>query len=120
MALQYFCLDNTMDRGAWRATVHGIAKSWTRLKRLGTHAGTQQNIKGSPCLILPLPNPVTRGAHPRWRALRVPIVSCMARPRPGPGVQLGMLQPSIPVGAGECPPLPWHGGGSENGGAGMG
>ena len=27
--LQYSCLENSMDRGAWRATVHGIAKSWT-------------------------------------------------------------------------------------------
>ena len=26
--LQYFCLENPMDRGAWQATVHGIAKSW--------------------------------------------------------------------------------------------
>ena len=25
-----------MDRGAWQATVHGVAKSWTRLKRLST------------------------------------------------------------------------------------
>ena len=29
--LQYFCLENSMDRGAWCATVHGVAKSWTRL-----------------------------------------------------------------------------------------
>ena len=29
--LQYSCLEDSMDRGAWRATVHGIAKSWTRL-----------------------------------------------------------------------------------------
>ena len=28
---QYSYLGNRMDRGAWRATVHGIAKSWTRL-----------------------------------------------------------------------------------------
>ena len=28
------CLENPMDRGAWWATVHGIAKSWTQLKRL--------------------------------------------------------------------------------------
>ena len=27
--LQYFCLENSMDRGACQATVHGIAKSWT-------------------------------------------------------------------------------------------
>ena len=29
--LQYSCLDNPMDRGAWQATVHGVAKSWTQL-----------------------------------------------------------------------------------------
>ena len=28
---EYSCLENSMDRGAWRATVHGVAKSWTRL-----------------------------------------------------------------------------------------
>ena len=27
--LQYPCLENPKDRGAWRATVHGVAKSWT-------------------------------------------------------------------------------------------
>ena len=26
--LQYSCLENPMDRGAWRATVHRVAKSW--------------------------------------------------------------------------------------------
>ena len=26
----YSCLENSMDRGAYQATVHGIAKSWTR------------------------------------------------------------------------------------------
>ena len=29
--LQYFCLENSMGRGAWRATVHGVTKSWTQL-----------------------------------------------------------------------------------------
>ena len=29
--LQYYCLGNSMDRGAWKATVHGVAKSRTRL-----------------------------------------------------------------------------------------
>ena len=28
-SLQYSCLENPMDRGAWRAIVHGVAKSWT-------------------------------------------------------------------------------------------
>ena len=35
--LQYSCLDNSMGRGALWATVHGVAKSQTRLKRLSTH-----------------------------------------------------------------------------------
>ena len=30
-SLQYSCLDNSMDRGAWWAEVHGVAKSWRRL-----------------------------------------------------------------------------------------
>ena len=28
--LQYSCLENPVDRGAWCAAVHGIAKSWTQ------------------------------------------------------------------------------------------
>ena len=36
--LQYSCLGNPMDRGAWRATVHGVAKNQTRLR-------TAHNIK---------------------------------------------------------------------------
>ena len=34
--LQYFCVGNPTDRGAWRATVHGVAKSWTRLNNWTT------------------------------------------------------------------------------------
>ena len=29
--LQYSCLENPMDGGAWRAAVHGVAEGWTRL-----------------------------------------------------------------------------------------
>ena len=36
--LQKSCLENPMDRGAWWATVHGVAKIQTRLKQLSTHA----------------------------------------------------------------------------------
>ena len=35
--LQQWCLGTPMDRGAWRAIVHGVAKSWTWLKWLSTH-----------------------------------------------------------------------------------
>ena len=31
--LQYSCLENSTHRGAWWATVHGVTKSWTQLRR---------------------------------------------------------------------------------------
>ena len=34
--LQCSCLENPMDRRAWRAAVHGVTKSWIRLKGFGT------------------------------------------------------------------------------------
>ena len=36
-SLQYSCLENPMDRGAWQATVHEVAKSRTSLKQLSMH-----------------------------------------------------------------------------------
>ena len=38
--LQYSCLGNPMDRGAWRATVHGVVKSWAHWARAHTHTHT--------------------------------------------------------------------------------
>ena len=35
--LQYSCLENPMDRGAWWATVHGVPKSWTQLSEYHFH-----------------------------------------------------------------------------------
>ena len=35
--LQPSCLESLMDRGAWRAIVYGVAKSWTQLKQLSTN-----------------------------------------------------------------------------------
>ena len=31
--LQYSCLENPMDRGAWQGTVYGVSKSWTLLSK---------------------------------------------------------------------------------------
>ena len=39
--LQYSCLENPMDRGAWRATVQGVTKSQTQLKRLSMYTCTE-------------------------------------------------------------------------------
>ena len=38
--IHHSCLENPIDRGAWRATVHGVMKSQTQLKWLSTHVGT--------------------------------------------------------------------------------
>ena len=44
--LQYSCLENPMDRGAWWATVHRLTKSLTQLKRLSTHCShTAQRVQ---------------------------------------------------------------------------
>ena len=41
--LQYSCLENSTDRGAWQATVHGVTKSQTRLSdRTHTHVGSSR------------------------------------------------------------------------------
>ena len=34
--LQYSCLENPMDREAWWAIVHRVAKSWTQLRQLSS------------------------------------------------------------------------------------
>ena len=42
--VQYSCLENSLDRGAWQAMVHGVANSQTRLKRLSTAHSTQHTF----------------------------------------------------------------------------
>ena len=41
---QYSCLENSMDRGAWQATVHGVAKSWTWLSSRHVNMSTVQEM----------------------------------------------------------------------------
>ena len=59
--LQYSCLENPLDRGAWSAAVHGVARSRTRLKRLNMHTCIGEgngNLLQYSCL----ENPRDRGA----------------------------------------------------------
>ena len=42
--LNYSCLENPMDRGAWQAAVHGVAKSRTRLKPLSTRTSLIRRV----------------------------------------------------------------------------
>ena len=40
--LQYSCLENPVDRGAWWTAVHSVAKSWIRLKPMSMHTCQQE------------------------------------------------------------------------------
>ena len=46
--LQYACLENPVDRGAWWTAVYGVSQSRTRLKRLNMHACMHWRIKWPP------------------------------------------------------------------------
>ena len=46
--LQYSRLENPMDKGAWQATVHWVAKSQTQLKRLSMHTHTHTCTHSTP------------------------------------------------------------------------
>ena len=58
--LHYSCLENPMDRGAWWAMAHRVARSQTRLKRLSTHiclcpaAAAAKSLQSCPTLCDPI------------------------------------------------------------------
>ena len=64
--LQYSCLENSVDRGAWWAAVHGVAQSWMRLKRLSMHASIGEGT-GNPLQCSCLENPRDGGTW--WAAV---------------------------------------------------
>ena len=83
--LQYSCLENSMDRGSWGVTVHGVAKSWAWLS---THA----------CLF-PLPPSSSQGSEfaiPRtkWSLRSLPKVSLEDLPG-GPCGALGAVWSAV-------------------------
>ena len=43
--LQYSCLENPLVGGSWWVTVHRVAKSWTRRKRVITHTHRQGTLQ---------------------------------------------------------------------------
>ena len=44
--LQYSCLENPMDRGAWQAIVHGVTQSRTGLRRLSSSSSSRTVVDG--------------------------------------------------------------------------
>ena len=58
--LQYSCLENSMDGGAWWATAHGVTKSWTRLSDF-TMTSLQLDLQESVNVSLDAVAPVISG-----------------------------------------------------------
>ena len=74
--LQYSGLENSMDRGVWHATVHGVTKSWTRLSDfhlLFTYlpwelktSSHQKDIAFTECSAYLVKNHITDGRQALW------------------------------------------------------
>ena len=73
--LQYSCLENPMDGGAWEAAVHGVAKSWTRLSDLTLtfhfHAMEKEMATHSSVLAWRIPGAGEPGGLPSMGSHRV-------------------------------------------------
>ena len=73
--LQYSCLENPMDGGAWWAAVHGVAKSWTRLSdftfTLHFHASEKEMATHSSVLAWRIPGTGEPGGLPSLGSHRV-------------------------------------------------
>ena len=82
--LQYYpCLENPMDRGAWRATVRGVAQSRTQLKRLSLHAHSFTDSKTtleSSTVEKPAATTAywTKDSFPRKALISLPWLTCGA------------------------------------------
>ena len=73
--LQYSCLENPMDRGAWWATVYGVSKSWTRLSdfTFTFHFHTLEKEMATHCSVLAwrIPGMAEPGGLPSMGSHRV-------------------------------------------------
>ena len=117
--LQYSCLENPMDREAWQATVHGVAKSWTQLSNFTSlhftsfHFTVDYSLQASPSMgfskqeyqsglpFLPpgdLPNP---GIKPRSPALQADTLTSEPPGKPAARVREHKI-------SGQSRRPPWH------------
>ena len=78
--LQCSWLENLTDRGAWRATAHGVTKTRTQLKRLSTHTEMSLKLKKEPHRSCKALLAVWAGAQPGVS----PAPGATQRPAPGP------------------------------------
>ena len=75
MALQYSYPENPMDRGAWKAAVHGVAEGWTRLSgftfSFHFHALEKEMATHSSVLAWRIPGTAEPGGLPSMGSHRV-------------------------------------------------
>ena len=64
--LQHSCLENSMDRGAWWAIVHGVTKSWTQLNAHTQHSWYLGNLSICVCV-----------CYTSVAAITFPVVCCI-------------------------------------------
>ena len=71
--LQYSCLKNPRDGGAWWVAVYGVAQSWTRLKRLSSSSSSSSSISSMFLARTSCNNPTHAnrpcGTWPEWAVL---------------------------------------------------
>jgi len=70
-SLQCSCLENSVDRGAWRAAVHRVAQSWTRLKQLSMHTLEKEMATHSSVLAWRIPGTEEPGGLPSMGSHKV-------------------------------------------------
>ena len=102
--LQYSCLGNSMDREAWRATVHGVTKSWTWLSNTRahthTHTITTNNRKAlinTECFPFAIPCSSTRSEIPwRQRLCSLPAPQTVSSTKQAQRNEIPDMYPSMP------------------------
>ena len=96
--LQYFCLENPMDRGPWRAIVDRVAQSRTRLKGLSSSSSSEKGKSESEvaqscptlcnpmdCIAYQVPQSMEFSRQEYWSGLPFPS----PRDLPDPGIEPG-------------------------------
>ena len=85
--LQYSCLENSMDGAAWWATVHGVAKTGTRLSNFTFH------FQGHPETLSIPRNQVIPSIVLLW-SVKLALLPPLHPPKEGPRKKLLLLSPS--------------------------
>ena len=78
--LQYSCLENPLDRGAWWAAFHGVTENQIQLKRQSMHANMLMGFPGGSASKEPLGSIPGLGRSPGKGNGNTPQYSCLGNP----------------------------------------